>query len=215
MSASLKNKRNFEESSKDEGRKLTYEAVKTIKFFPSNYYLFFEIIFKEIKLSLVFMENGYQFYSLNSLGTIIEKKHFIEFNSNSCAILRVEECHLNIANYVSYVVRIEDKGRNMEKELGNFLKDLPISDISIVDPNIVGFELKIALLDVLHDKSKVFNINNKSPINKEQVCKLLIIYAINKEQVCKLLIIYAINKIMVPYNYMKFSSVLNDLVQKK
>ncbi|KAI5675939.1 hypothetical protein M9H77_06889 [Catharanthus roseus] len=38
---------------------------------------------------------------------------------------RVDECHFNIANYVSYVLGIEDKGRNMEKELGNSLEDLP------------------------------------------------------------------------------------------
>ncbi|KAI5667745.1 hypothetical protein M9H77_17598 [Catharanthus roseus] len=82
----------------------------------------------EIKLfSLVFIENRYQFYFLNSLGTLTEKKQFIEFNSNSCAIPRVDECHHNIANYVSYVLGIEEKRRNMEKELDNFLKDLSIS----------------------------------------------------------------------------------------
>ncbi|KAI5675842.1 hypothetical protein M9H77_06792 [Catharanthus roseus] len=33
--------------------------------------------------------------------------------------LEVDECHFNIANYVSYVLGIEDKGWNMEKELSN------------------------------------------------------------------------------------------------
>ncbi|KAI5676313.1 hypothetical protein M9H77_07263 [Catharanthus roseus] len=111
-------------------------------------------LFKEIKLfSLVFMENGYQFYFPNSLGNLIQKKQFIEFNSNSCAIPRVYKCHFNISNYVSYVLGIEDKGRNMEKELGNFLKDLPINNASFVEPNIVCLKLECALIDVLHDKS--------------------------------------------------------------
>ncbi|KAI5653943.1 hypothetical protein M9H77_31130 [Catharanthus roseus] len=71
-------------------------------------------------------KNRYQFYFLKSLGTLPEKKQFIEFNSDSCAIPRVDECHFNIANYVSCVLGINDKGRNKEKELGNFIKDLPI-----------------------------------------------------------------------------------------
>ncbi|KAI5676150.1 hypothetical protein M9H77_07100 [Catharanthus roseus] len=32
----------------------------------------------------------------------------------------VDECHLNISNYFSYVLGIEDKGSNMEKELSNY-----------------------------------------------------------------------------------------------
>ncbi|KAI5681645.1 hypothetical protein M9H77_02873 [Catharanthus roseus] len=48
-----------------------------------------------------------RFYFLNSLGTLLEKKYFMEFNSISCAIPRVDECHFNIANYVSYVLGIE------------------------------------------------------------------------------------------------------------
>ncbi|KAI5658054.1 hypothetical protein M9H77_26847 [Catharanthus roseus] len=39
----------------------------------------------------------------------------------------VDKCHFSIANYVSYVLGIEDKGRNMEKELGAILEELPIS----------------------------------------------------------------------------------------
>ncbi|KAI5649625.1 hypothetical protein M9H77_35630 [Catharanthus roseus] len=77
--------------------------------------------------SLVFMENGYQFYFLNSIGTLPEKKHFIEFNSISCAIPKVDEYHFNIANYASCVLGAEDKGRNLERELGAILEELPIS----------------------------------------------------------------------------------------
>ncbi|KAI5681709.1 hypothetical protein M9H77_02937 [Catharanthus roseus] len=109
---------NFEDSSKDEGGKLSYKYIKTISSFPSNSYLSFEIYFKEIKLfSLVFMENEYQFYFLNSLGILLEKKQFIEFNSISCETPRVDEYHFNIANYASCMLGIEDKGRSLEKEL--------------------------------------------------------------------------------------------------
>ncbi|KAI5675997.1 hypothetical protein M9H77_06947 [Catharanthus roseus] len=136
----------FEDPSKDEGGKLAYKSIKTINFFPSNSYLSFDIYFKEIKLfSLVLMENGYQFYFLNSLGTLIEKKQFIEFNSNSCAIPRVDEGHLNIANYISYVLGIEEKGRNVEKELDNFLKDLPIS-LSL-NPSLICYEVSLVGLE--------------------------------------------------------------------
>ncbi|KAI5664554.1 hypothetical protein M9H77_23877 [Catharanthus roseus] len=117
---------NFEDSSKDEYGKIAYRSIKTINFFPSNSYFFFEIYFNEIKLfSFIFMENVYQFYFLNSLGTLLEKKHFIEFNSLSCFIRRIHEYYGNSANYVSYVLGIKDKGMNMEKEHGNFLKIYP------------------------------------------------------------------------------------------
>ncbi|KAI5652244.1 hypothetical protein M9H77_29431 [Catharanthus roseus] len=56
-----------------------------------------------------------------------KKKLFIEFNSDYCAIPRVDECHFNIANYVSYVLGIEDQGRNMEKELEAILEELLVS----------------------------------------------------------------------------------------
>ncbi|KAI5663858.1 hypothetical protein M9H77_23181 [Catharanthus roseus] len=63
---------NFEDSGKDEDEQLAYKSIKTINFFPSTSYLSFEIYFKEIKLfSLVFMENGYRFYFLNSLRTFL------------------------------------------------------------------------------------------------------------------------------------------------
>ncbi|KAI5668307.1 hypothetical protein M9H77_18160 [Catharanthus roseus] len=158
MSASLKNKSVKEEqrekeigvleknSSKDEDGKLAYKSIKTMNFFPSKPYLSFEIYFKEMLFSLVFMKNGYQFYFLNSLGTLLEKKHFIEFNSISCAIPRVDECHFNTSNYVFYVPGIEDKGRNMEKELSNFLKDLPIS-LSLY-PSLTCYEVSLVELEL-------------------------------------------------------------------
>ncbi|KAI5682745.1 hypothetical protein M9H77_03973 [Catharanthus roseus] len=143
---------------KSEDGMLAYEPIKTINFFSSNSYLSFQICFKEIKLfSLVFMENEYQFYFLNSRGTLLEKKQFI---------------------------RVEDQGRSMEEDLGTILEDLSISlslnpsfsfheassmhssakfdpscygfgmldDTSFVDPNIVGLEISDALFDILHDE---------------------------------------------------------------
>ncbi|KAI5663847.1 hypothetical protein M9H77_23170 [Catharanthus roseus] len=119
---------NFEDSSEDEGGKLAYKSIKTINFFPSNSFLSIEIYFKEIELfSLALMENGYQFCFLNSLGTLLEKKQFIEFNSISCAVPRVDEYHFDIANFASCVLGVKDRGRNMEKELGTILEDLSIS----------------------------------------------------------------------------------------
>ncbi|KAI5677498.1 hypothetical protein M9H77_08448 [Catharanthus roseus] len=72
----------MKDSSKDEVGKLAYKSIQTINFFPSNSYLSFEIYFKETKLfSLVFMENGYQFYFLNSLGTFRENHNdFVSLN---------------------------------------------------------------------------------------------------------------------------------------
>ncbi|KAI5672724.1 hypothetical protein M9H77_13088 [Catharanthus roseus] len=106
---------NFEDSSKDEDGKLAYKSIKTINFFPSNSYLSFEIYFKKIKLfTLVFMENGCQFYFLNSLGALLEKKHVLEFNSLCCVIPRIHEYYDNVSNYVSFVLEIKDKGRNVD-----------------------------------------------------------------------------------------------------
>ncbi|KAI5672405.1 hypothetical protein M9H77_12769 [Catharanthus roseus] len=73
------------------------------------------------------MENEYQFYFCNSIGTLLEKTQFIEFNSISSAIPRVDKHHFNIGNYASCVLGVEDKGRNMEKELRAILEELPIS----------------------------------------------------------------------------------------
>ncbi|KAI5667218.1 hypothetical protein M9H77_17071 [Catharanthus roseus] len=136
---------NFEDSSKDEEGKLAYKSIKTINFFPYNSYLSFEIYFKEIKLfSLVFMENGYQFYFLNSLGTFSERKQFMEFNSISCAIPRNNECYFNITNYVSCMLGVEDKGRGMEKELGTILEELPIN-LSL-NPSLMCYEVSFVKL---------------------------------------------------------------------
>ncbi|KAI5653978.1 hypothetical protein M9H77_31165 [Catharanthus roseus] len=75
----------------------------------------------EIKLfSIVFIKNGDHFTFLNSLGTFLERRYFIEFNSISRAIPRVNDYDLNIANRVSCVLGVEDR-RSIEKELGLFL----------------------------------------------------------------------------------------------
>ncbi|KAI5653972.1 hypothetical protein M9H77_31159 [Catharanthus roseus] len=139
----------FEDSSKDEGEKFVYKSIKTINFFPSSSYLSFEIYLKEIKLfTLVFRENGYQFYFLNSLGTLLEKIQFIEFNSISCAIPRDYECHFNIAKYGFCVLGVEDKGRSMEKKLGTILEDLLTSlslDLSLMCYEVSFVKLKLFL----------------------------------------------------------------------
>ncbi|KAI5667396.1 hypothetical protein M9H77_17249 [Catharanthus roseus] len=57
----------------------------------------------------------------------------------------VDECHLNIENYVSYVLGIEDKGSNMKKELGNFLKDLRIS--LPLNPSLMCYEVALVELE--------------------------------------------------------------------
>ncbi|KAI5682000.1 hypothetical protein M9H77_03228 [Catharanthus roseus] len=172
MSASLKNMRKFEDSSKDEGGKLAYKSIKTINFFPSNSYLSFEIYFKEIKLfSLVFMENGYQFYFLNSLGTLVEKKQFIEFNSISCAISRVDEYYFNIAYYASCVLGVEDNGRNMEKELRNFLENLPIS-LSL-NPSLMCHEVHLNYHYPFKEKRFQMYISKKRMENKDSILNLV------------------------------------------
>ncbi|KAI5650435.1 hypothetical protein M9H77_36440 [Catharanthus roseus] len=94
------------------------------------------------------MENGYQFYFLNALGTLLEKKQSIEFNSISCAIPRVDEYHFNIANYASCVLGVEDKGRSMEKELGTIPEELPISlslNLSLMWHEVSFVELELFL----------------------------------------------------------------------
>ncbi|KAI5662713.1 hypothetical protein M9H77_22036 [Catharanthus roseus] len=119
--------KNFGEPSKNKERRLGYNSIKTISFFPSNSYLCFEIYFKEIKFfSLVFVEHGDHFTFLNSLRTYLERSYFIEFNANSCAIPRVDDHDFKIANCVSYVLGVEDR-RSMEKEIGPILEDLSIS----------------------------------------------------------------------------------------
>ncbi|KAI5653524.1 hypothetical protein M9H77_30711 [Catharanthus roseus] len=98
-------------------------------------------------------EHGDHFTFINSLGTYLERRYFIEFNSLSCAIPRDDDYDFNIANGISYVLRVEVR-RSMEKVLGPILEDLSISlslnpsslcyedDISLVELNIVGFTLE-------------------------------------------------------------------------
>ncbi|KAI5672463.1 hypothetical protein M9H77_12827 [Catharanthus roseus] len=62
----------------------------------------------------------------NSLGTYLERRYFIEFNSISFAILKVVDYDSNIANCVSCVLGLED-GRSMEKDLGLILEHLSIT----------------------------------------------------------------------------------------
>ncbi|KAI5681191.1 hypothetical protein M9H77_02418 [Catharanthus roseus] len=113
---------NFGESRKNQEERLAYNLIKTINFFPSNSYLCFEIYFREIKLfSLILIEHGDHFTFLNSFGTYLERRYFIEFNSMSCVIPRVDDYDLNFANCVSCVLGVEDR-RSMEKELGPILK---------------------------------------------------------------------------------------------
>lgn len=77
--------------------------------------------------SPVLVGNGDQFYFLNSLGTLLEKKYFIEFNSLSCDILRVDDHYSNVANCAYCVLGIEDKERSMEKEFRIIHDKLSIS----------------------------------------------------------------------------------------
>ncbi|KAI5664569.1 hypothetical protein M9H77_23892 [Catharanthus roseus] len=118
---------NFGEPNKNQERRLGYNSIRTISFFTSNSYLCFEIYFKEIKLfSLVFIEHGDHFTLLNSLGTYLKRRYIIEFNSISCAILKVDDYDFNIANCISCVLGVEDR-RSIEKELGLILEDLSIN----------------------------------------------------------------------------------------
>ncbi|KAI5650044.1 hypothetical protein M9H77_36049 [Catharanthus roseus] len=84
----------------------------------------------------------YHFTFLNSLGTFLERRYFIEFNSISCAILRVDDSDLNIANCVSRVLGVEDR-RSMGKELGHILEDLSIS-LSL-NPSSLCYEVSLDL----------------------------------------------------------------------
>ncbi|KAI5650346.1 hypothetical protein M9H77_36351 [Catharanthus roseus] len=118
---------NFGELSKIQEERLGYNSLKTISFFPFNFYLFFLDYFKEIKLfSLIFIEYGDHFTFLNSVGTYFERKYFIEFNSIPCAIPGADEYDFNISNCASYVLGVENR-RSMGKELGPILEDLSIS----------------------------------------------------------------------------------------
>ncbi|KAI5671406.1 hypothetical protein M9H77_11770 [Catharanthus roseus] len=66
--------------------------------------------------------------STKSVDSHVEEEALKEERSDfMSAIPRVDEYHNNIANYASYVLGFEDKGRIMEKELGTILEDLQIS----------------------------------------------------------------------------------------
>ncbi|KAI5667863.1 hypothetical protein M9H77_17716 [Catharanthus roseus] len=69
---------------------------------------------------------GEHFVFLNSLGTYLERRYFIKFNSLSCATPRVDENDFNIANFVSHLLGVEDR-RSTGKELGPILEDILIS----------------------------------------------------------------------------------------
>ncbi|KAI5676397.1 hypothetical protein M9H77_07347 [Catharanthus roseus] len=144
-----KSSMNFGESSKNQEGRLGYNSIKTICFFPSNSYLYFETYFKEIKLfSLVFIEHGDHFTFLNSLVIYLERRYFIEYNSISCAIPRVDDYDFNIANCVSYVLGFEDR-RSIEKELGPILEDLSIS-LSL-NPSSLCYEVSLKEFQSLLD----------------------------------------------------------------
>ncbi|KAI5653492.1 hypothetical protein M9H77_30679 [Catharanthus roseus] len=85
---------------------------------------------------------------LNSLATYLERRYFIEFNFISCAIPRVDEYHFSIANYVSCMLRVEDR-RNMEKDLGPILEYLSIS-LSL-NPSSLYYEVSLEELKSLLD----------------------------------------------------------------
>ncbi|KAI5653240.1 hypothetical protein M9H77_30427 [Catharanthus roseus] len=158
---------------------LDYKSIKTINFFPPISNLRFEIYFKEIKLSHLFSwKNRYQFYFLNSLGTLIEKKQLIEFNSNYYAIPRIDECHFDITNYASCVLGVEDEGRSIEKELGAILEELSMK-LSLI-PSLMCYEvsfyaIKEFLLKDFENRMgnnlKLFQVNplafEKSNLKKE------------------------------------------------
>ncbi|KAI5682375.1 hypothetical protein M9H77_03603 [Catharanthus roseus] len=153
---------NFGEPSKNQEGRLDDNSIKTLSFFPSNYYLCFKIYFKEIKLfSLVFIEHGDHFTFLNALGTYLERRYFIEFNSISCAIPRVDEYDFNIANCVTYVLGVDNR-RSMEKELGPILEDLSIS-LSLNPSSLCIARTKPSYHDLklLHDNFLFDRLNAK------------------------------------------------------
>ncbi|KAI5682215.1 hypothetical protein M9H77_03443 [Catharanthus roseus] len=91
------------------------------------------------------------FYGNGSYGDepIVERrKNFIEFNSISCTIPRVDEYDCNIADCVSCVLGVEDR-RSMEKELSPILEDLSIS-LSL-NPSSLCYEVSLEELKSLLD----------------------------------------------------------------
>ncbi|KAI5667707.1 hypothetical protein M9H77_17560 [Catharanthus roseus] len=120
-------RRTLENQARIKRKRLGYNSLKIISFFPSNSYLCFGIYFKEIKLfSVVFIEHGDLFTFHNPLGAYLERRYFVEFDSISCAIPRVDDYDFNIVNCVNCVLGLEDR-RSMEEELGPILEESSIS----------------------------------------------------------------------------------------
>ncbi|KAI5652559.1 hypothetical protein M9H77_29746 [Catharanthus roseus] len=80
---------------------------------------------------------------------------------------KFDEYHFNIANYASCVLGVEDKGRNMEKELGTILEELPIS-LSL-HPSLMCFNKDFE--NRMGDNLELFKVNplafEKSNYRKE------------------------------------------------
>ncbi|KAI5683010.1 hypothetical protein M9H77_04238 [Catharanthus roseus] len=87
--------------------------------------------------------------SIKTNSSKVKEEHLpTRFSSISCAIPRVDEYYFNISDYASHMLGDEEKGRNMEKELGTILEELPIS-LSL-NPSLSFYEasfeeLKISL----------------------------------------------------------------------
>ncbi|KAI5668818.1 hypothetical protein M9H77_18671 [Catharanthus roseus] len=92
------------------------------------------------------VEHGDDFTFLNPLGTYLERKYFIEFNSIPFTIPRVDEYDFNIANCVSCVLGVEDR-RSIEKEPRPILEDLSIS--LCLNPSSLGYEVSLEELKFL------------------------------------------------------------------
>lgn len=81
---------------KNEERRFIYNPIKTITFFLIIINCIFRFTLR--KYSLVFMEHEGHFIFLNYLGTSLEKKHFIKFNSLFFFTL----CHILVPNFIQY-----------------------------------------------------------------------------------------------------------------
>ncbi|KAI5652284.1 hypothetical protein M9H77_29471 [Catharanthus roseus] len=142
------------ENSKEELN--VFEKSEDLNFFVNQ-------IISSLVSEIPFLQNfgepkhGDHFTFLNSLGTYLERKYFIEFNSIPCAIPRVDEYDFNIANYLSCVLGVENRG-SMEKELGPILKDLSEFSPTCLHHNIN--ERKEAYHGVQREKRKCWRNTN-------------------------------------------------------
>ncbi|KAI5671398.1 hypothetical protein M9H77_11762 [Catharanthus roseus] len=100
-------------------------------------------------------KHGDYFIFLNSLGTYLERRYFIEFNSLSCASPRVDENDFIVANCVSCVLGVEDR-RSMGKDHGPILENLSMS-LSLNPPSLC-YEVSLEELKSLSD-SYNFQVN--------------------------------------------------------